>query len=651
MEIIREGPSASCPPVLDGKNYSYWKPRMIFFIKMLDGKAWRALVADYDPPMIIVNGVSIPKSEVDWTDAEEQASVGNARALNAIFNSVDLNVFKLINSCNAAKEAWKTLEVSFMIGLARDFQKEKKLWIKEEFENYKAITSKFEALKMTEDESVSDYNKRVLEIANESLLLGEKIPDSKIVQKVLRSLPRKFDMKVTAIEEAHDITTLRLDELFGSLLTFEMATADRESKKGKGIAFKSTHVDEEAVSDTEANMDESIALLTEQFTNAFQKLKNMNATNRRSDGYIKKKEGDRRIFRCRECGSIGHYQAECPTFLRKQKNFCVTLSDEESGDSRDDDDNINAFTIRITDENIDDESECSEESKSDELTIEKLEALWKEDCEVRAIQKERIQDLIEENERLITENLESILKSGYNGSQRHGLGFVASAGRLKTTSEIKFVSNSMGVEHETTHIETSIRTTVKTLERTCYYCGRKGPMQTESLGGKREYRQKWDAKSEQEIFLGYSQNSHTYRVFNNRSGSVLETINVVINDLDSAIKQINDEEDETPNMSEARTTSSVEVPKADNPSDDSGKSLEKSSEENITKKSELIPSTYVKKNHPASSIIGDPSAGMQIGRKEKIDYMKMVADLCYISTFEPSTVDSALRDEYWLNAM
>ena len=73
---------------------------------------------------------------------------------------------------------------------------------------------------MTEDESISEYNERVLEIANDSLLLGEKIPESKIVCKVLRSLPRKFDMKVTAIEEAQDITALKLDELFGSLLYF-----------------------------------------------------------------------------------------------------------------------------------------------------------------------------------------------------------------------------------------------------------------------------------------------------------------------------------------------------------------------------------------------------------------------------------------------
>ncbi|KAA0064037.1 gag-proteinase polyprotein [Cucumis melo var. makuwa] len=331
MEIIREGPFASRPPVLD-----------------------------------------VPKPEVDWTDAEEQASVGNARALNAIFNSVDLNVFKLINSCSTAKEAWKTLEVTYE-GTS-----------KVKISRLQLITSKFEALRMTEDESVSDYNKRVLEIANESLLLGEKIPDSKIVWKLLRSLPRQFDMKVNTIEEAHDITTLKLDELFGSLLTFEMATADRESKKGKGIAFKSTHVCEEAGCDTEANMDESIALLTKQFTNALRNLKSPNATSmnvqtsnqyqrrndngptmrknensdRRSDGYLKKKEGDIKIFRCRECGGVGHYQAESPTFLRKQtKNFPVILSDEEFVDSRDDDDNINAFTIRITDENTDDHSD------------------------------------------------------------------------------------------------------------------------------------------------------------------------------------------------------------------------------------------------------------------------------------------------------
>ncbi|KAA0036514.1 gag-pol polyprotein [Cucumis melo var. makuwa] len=48
---------------------------------------------------------------------------------------------------------------------------------------------------MFEEEAVTDYNERVIEIANECFNLGEKILESKIVRKVLRSLLGKFEMK------------------------------------------------------------------------------------------------------------------------------------------------------------------------------------------------------------------------------------------------------------------------------------------------------------------------------------------------------------------------------------------------------------------------------------------------------------------------
>ncbi|TYJ96973.1 gag-pol polyprotein [Cucumis melo var. makuwa] len=414
MEIIREGPSASRPPVPDGKNYLYWKPRMIFSIKTLDEKAWRVLVAGYEPPMVTVDGVSVPKPKVDWTDAEEQASVGNARAINAIFNGVDLNVFKLINSCTTAKEAWKILEVAYE-GTS-----------KVKISRLQLITSKFEALEMTKDESVSEYNERVLEIANDSLLLGEKISESKIVRKVLRSLPKKLDMKVAAIEEAQDLTTLNLDELFGSLLTFEMAMSNRESKKVKRIAFKSACEQETIVNqyDNEVNQDESIALLTKQFSKMARKFKSMNTAG-------------------------------------------TTVKTGRHDDDDEVDHNMNAFTTCIIEINYEVESECSDNDEGEKLTLEKLKMLRKEDSEARAIQKERIQDLMEENERLIgvisslkvklrevhneydqtikfvkmlssgTDNLDSILNSGQNGSSKYGLGFDASTRSVKITPEFK----------------------------------------------------------------------------------------------------------------------------------------------------------------------------------------------------------------------
>ena len=77
---------------------------MILFLNTLNGRAWRAVVAGWKPLMIIIDGHSVPKSEVDRTDAEEQAFVGNSSAMN---------VFKIINSRSYAKKAWKILEVAY----------------------------------------------------------------------------------------------------------------------------------------------------------------------------------------------------------------------------------------------------------------------------------------------------------------------------------------------------------------------------------------------------------------------------------------------------------------------------------------------------------------------------------------------------------
>ena len=50
-----------------------------------------------------------------------------------------------------------------------------------------------------------------------SLYLGETIPESKIVRKVLKSLPKRFYAKIIAIEESKDIDKIPLTELVGNL--------------------------------------------------------------------------------------------------------------------------------------------------------------------------------------------------------------------------------------------------------------------------------------------------------------------------------------------------------------------------------------------------------------------------------------------------
>ena len=119
--------------------------------------------------------------------------MGNSRALNVLFNAVDPNIFKLINTCKSAKVAWDILEVAFEGTL------------KVKISRLQILTSRFEVLQMTEEETIVEFNVRVLDIANKSDALGENMSDSKLVRKVLRSLPSKFNMKVIAIEEANDL--------------------------------------------------------------------------------------------------------------------------------------------------------------------------------------------------------------------------------------------------------------------------------------------------------------------------------------------------------------------------------------------------------------------------------------------------------------
>lgn len=110
-----------------------------------------------------------------------------------------------------------------------------------------------------------------MDIANESFALSEKISEEKLVRKVLRSVPKRFDMKVIAIEEAHHIATMKVDELFGSMCTFKMSFDDKSDKKSKSIALQSI-IENDApivkIKKSDENLAQSISLLAKKFGKA-----------------------------------------------------------------------------------------------------------------------------------------------------------------------------------------------------------------------------------------------------------------------------------------------------------------------------------------------------------------------------------------------
>ena len=65
--------------------------------------------------------------------------------------------------------------------------------------------------------------------------LGEKTEDSKVVRKILRSLPESFRAKVTAIEESKDLDEIKIQELIGSLQTYELSLPSQRKSKSLGL--------------------------------------------------------------------------------------------------------------------------------------------------------------------------------------------------------------------------------------------------------------------------------------------------------------------------------------------------------------------------------------------------------------------------------
>ena len=79
----------------------------------------------------------------------------------------------------------------------------------------------FETLRMDENKTFDEFYAKLSDVINSSFYLGKKISQSEIVRKILRSLPDRFQPKVTAIEESKDIDLIKVEQLVGNLQTYE----------------------------------------------------------------------------------------------------------------------------------------------------------------------------------------------------------------------------------------------------------------------------------------------------------------------------------------------------------------------------------------------------------------------------------------------
>ncbi|GMI76671.1 hypothetical protein HRI_001336400 [Hibiscus trionum] len=592
-----ESQSTTKPPFFNGDNYSFWKNRMRLFIKSNDYLVWDVIEdGPYIPLKQDGEGKMVLKKKAEMSEEERKKIQVNDKALHMLFCAFGTNDVK-----------------------------ETKIGI---------LNLSYENFKMESDETVSKMFDRFSTIVNGLKGFGEIIPEGKLVRKLLYSLPESWDGKRTAIIEAKNLKTLKLDELVGSLLTHEIMKQGREDEKKKEEKRAKASQHDESSSSDEDELEE-LAMIAKRFSR-FMRSNRGRKIQRKMDFKSKNKEDGKDPIICFECNKPGHIRSECPQLKKKGfekkkklKAKLATWSDEES--SEDDEQEVANLCLMALEE---DSSMVTSNSSTLDFSYEELNDAY---------------DELQEGEHCYKAKAQS-QNSWYldSGCSRHMTGDKSRFMDLKPKSGgvVTFGDNSKG--HIKDDIHTSHACLVAQNENDAWLWHRKlghaSISVLEKLVSLNLVRGKFDAKSDETIFIGYSLTSKAYRVFNKRTLVVEESIHVVFDDNLLPRKDSCDDDDVgiINAFDGGQTSKEDEIPTKEEDSQDPPLEVLKDlaiEEKEVSYPREL---NYVKDGE----ILGDPSKG--VTTRSSLRLMNHVA---FISCIEPKNIKEALKDDFWIMAM
>ncbi|XP_017617733.1 kinesin-like protein KIN-7K, chloroplastic [Gossypium arboreum] len=192
MESGSSNLSILAPPVFDGENYQACAVRMQAYMEGCD--YWEAIEGDYEVTLLpnnpTVNQIKMHKERT------------TRKAKNYGFGSV--------------KEIWDYLKAEYQGD--------------ERIKSIKVLNliRELERLQMKESESIKEYSDKLIDIANKVRVLGADLSDSRLVQKILVSVPEKYEATIASFENTKDLTQLRVVELIIALQAQEQRRLMRQ---------------------------------------------------------------------------------------------------------------------------------------------------------------------------------------------------------------------------------------------------------------------------------------------------------------------------------------------------------------------------------------------------------------------------------------
>ena len=223
--------------------------------------------------------------------AVEAVMLKDLKVKNFLFQAIDREIMETILDKGTSKSIWDSMRQKYQGST------------KVRRAQLQALRTEFETLSMKDGEKVDKFLSRTLTVVNKMKIHGEKVQQSTVVSKILRSLTSKFNYVVCSIEESNDLDTLSIDELHGSLLVHEQRM---QEPKEEDQALKITY-DERATRGWGRNSYRGF----------------------RGRGRGRgRQQFNKELIECYNCHKLGHFQYECPGWTQGA-NFAELDEDEE----------------------------------------------------------------------------------------------------------------------------------------------------------------------------------------------------------------------------------------------------------------------------------------------------------------------------------
>ncbi|KAG8502381.1 hypothetical protein CXB51_000411 [Gossypium anomalum] len=161
--MASSGFSLAAPPVFNGEGFHMWQVKMRTYLQAFD--LWEVVTTDTEPAPLRAN----PTVAQIRQHADERTK--RYKAMSCIQNCVSDVIFTRIIACETPKQAWDKL--------------------KEEFQG------------------------------------TERTRQARIVEKVLSTLPERYEAKILSLEDSRDLETISLTELINALYAQEQRRASR----------------------------------------------------------------------------------------------------------------------------------------------------------------------------------------------------------------------------------------------------------------------------------------------------------------------------------------------------------------------------------------------------------------------------------------